>query len=246
MQYYIDINCDVGEGVDNETFIMPYISSCNIACGGHAGNLHSMQKVVKLAKNHSVKVGAHPSFPDKNNFGRQPMQLSHKKLVETLVNQINNLKIILDREDVELHHIKPHGALYNMAAKKTSIALSVLEAVKQFTNVKLYVPYNSVILKLAREEHIPTVIEAFADRNYNEDLSLVPRKNPQACIKDIDAVFKHVFKIISEQKVTTINGVEVALKADTFCIHGDHQNAANLVKLLAERLKEKNININKH
>lgn len=240
----IDINVDVGEGVNNESQLMPYISSCNIACGGHAGDLKAMRTVVNLAKKHHVKVGAHPSFPDKNNFGRQIIKMSHKELVSSLRRQIFSLIKILNEERVILHHVKPHGALYNLATKDVSTALIIIEVMKSLpTETKLYVPYNSVIAKLAIKENIPIVYEAFADRNYNDDLTLVSREEENAIISDSDEMFNHVYRMIKHQKVKTVNGVEVKIKPDTFCVHGDNSKAVDLIKNLKEKLGQFHINI---
>jgi UPF0271 protein len=240
----IDINVDVGEGVNNEAQLMPYISSCNIACGGHAGDLDIMRKVVKLAKQHRVKIGAHPSFPDKENFGRQPIEISSAALFKSIREQINSLMSVLRSENVRLQHIKPHGALYNMAATNTSTATVIIEAVKSISlPIKLYVPYNSVIAELALNENIPIVYEAFADRNYNDDLTLVSRNEKNAIISDSNELFSHVSRMIKQQKVKTINGVEVKIIANTFCIHGDNPKAVNLIKDLKEKLEQIHIGI---
>ena len=240
----IDINVDVGEGINNESQLMPFISSCNIACGGHAGNMQTMRNVVKLAKQHNVKIGAHPSFPDKENFGRQAIEISSAGLFKSIREQINGLMSVLRDENARIHHIKPHGALYNLAATKTSIATVIIEAMKSISlPIKLYVPYNSVVAELAIKENIPIVYEAFADRNYNDDLTLVSRNKKNAIISDSEELFNHVFRMITQRKVKTINGVEVKIIATTFCIHGDNPNAVNLIKDLNERLEKNHISI---
>lgn len=227
----IDINVDVGEGVNNEAQLMPYISSCNIACGGHAGDLDTMRTVVKLAKQYRVKIGAHPSFPDKENFGRKPMEISSAALFKSIREQINGLLSVLRSENARLQHIKPHGALYNLATTDDSIATVIIEAVKSISlPIKLYVPYNSVIAELALKEKIPIVYEAFADRNYNDELTLVSRDNENAIISDSNKLFDHVSRMIKRQKVKTISGIEVKIIANTFCIHGDNPKAIKLIK----------------
>lgn len=234
----IDINVDVGEGIGNEFQLMPYIASCNIACGGHAGDFNTMQDIVKLAKQHSVKIGAHPSFPDKENFGRQSMEMSSAALFTSIKNQIDHLIKVLNRENALLHHIKPHGALYNLAAVDERIANVIVEVMKSIAlPIKLYVPYKSVIADLALKKGIQITYEAFADRNYNSDLTLVSRNEANALIDDSSLVFEHVFRMISTQKVMTIQGGEIDIKAETFCVHGDHPNAVNLIKNLISKLK---------
>ena len=240
----VDINVDVGEGIGNESQLIPYVSSCNIACGGHAGTSKTMRKVVKLAKKHNVKIGAHPSFPDMENFGRKPMDMPCVALFTSIKSQIDSLVTILEDENALLHHIKPHGALYNMAATNIKTATAIIEVIKSIAQpVKLYVPYNSVIEKLAIQNNIPITYEAFADRNYNNDLTLVSRHENNALIHDANVMFEHVFRMISKQKVKTIQGDDVAIKVETFCIHGDNLQAANLLKDLRLNLESKGIKI---
>lgn len=240
----IDINADVGEGLNNESRLMPYLSSCNIACGGHAGDEETMSKVVKLAKKHKVKIGAHPSFPDRLNFGRKVMQMSSADLYTSLKQQIRILMKVLRAEHATLHHIKPHGALYNLAAVDEKTANVIIEVVKSIAlPLSLYVPYGSVIADKAQKERIKITYEAFADRNYNEDLTLVSRSLNNAIITDLDTVYGHVYKMISQHKVKTISGVEVEIKADTFCIHGDHPEALKLLQFLTEKLQQHQVKI---
>lgn len=238
----IDINVDVGEGIGNEAQIMPHITSCNIACGGHAGDLEIMQAVVKLAKQHRVKIGAHPSFPDKDNFGRVKMDMSCAALFTSIKQQIQALQDVLNNENTMLHHIKPHGALYNLAAVNAKIANVIIEVMKSLVlPIKLYVPYKSVIAHLAIKNNIAITYEAFADRNYNANLTLVARQENNALITDKEAMFNHVYKMISEQKVKTIQGSEVEILAETFCVHGDSPNAVVLIESLKEKLELKGI-----
>ena len=240
----IDINADVGEGLNNESDLMPYLSSCNIACGGHAGDLQTMTKVVGLAKKHRVKVGAHPSFPDRANFGRKIMELSAADLYATLKQQIRSLQKVLYQEHSQLHHIKPHGALYNLAAKDVKTANVIIEVIKSIAQpIKLYAPYKSVIANRAEVENIDVIYEAFADRNYNDDLSLVSRENDAAILNDEHVVLEHVLRMIKDQKLESINGVEVPIMASTFCVHGDTKNAYKILHFLNEELPKNNVEI---
>lgn len=240
----IDINADVGEGLDNEVQLIPFLSSCNIACGGHAGNETSMTSVVKLAKQHQVKVGAHPSFPDKENFGRLQIDISLEDLLESLKIQVNALLKILNTEKESLHHIKPHGALYNLANTDKGYAEVVISLMKHYDNsIKLYAPYESVVAKLAEIEGVKIVFEAFADRNYNEDLTLVSRTKPQALIEDAVQMNAHVINMVLNDRVKTVNGVEKDIKAETICIHGDHPQAEYHLLSLTEHLTQKGIQI---
>lgn len=233
----IDINADLGEGMGQDAMIIPYISSCNIACGGHAGNYETMTKVVKLAKLHGVKIGAHPSFPDQVNFGRVKVDMSCAALFTSIEEQINSLETVLAEQHATLHHIKPHGALYNLAATDIKVANVIVEVLNSMElPVKLYVPFGSIIASVALKHDIPIIYEAFADRNYNDDLTLVSRKETDASIYNNDKLFKHVYNMILDQEVISINGIHIPIKAETFCIHGDNPEAAQLVKDLVTRL----------
>lgn len=240
----IDINADVGEGLNNEAQLMPLLSSCNISCGGHAGDETTMTSVVNLAKQHNVKIGAHPSFPDKANFGRLQMALPLEDLLESLRSQVNALLKILNIEKESLHHIKPHGALYNLANTDKAYAEVVIMLMKYFDeSVKLYAPYESVVAKMAEREGVAVVFEAFADRTYNDDLTLVSRTQPYALIEDDIQMSEHVLNMVLNKHVKTVNGIEKYIKADTICIHGDHPQAAHHLKVLTEQLTQKGIQI---
>lgn len=233
----ININCDVGEGLNNENLLMPYISSCNIACGAHAGNLDIIDKVISLAKENQVLVGAHPSYPDRENFGRKIMDISNIELQRSIEKQIALLKQKTSKQNVQLHHVKPHGALYNIVAKDETLATIVLNAVENTAkNVFLYAPYNSVIANLALERGVQVQYEAFIDRNYNDDLSLVSRNQSNAIITNKKEALIHLLKMVNEGKVITINKKERSIKASTFCVHGDHENAVELLKYLNQEL----------
>jgi len=243
-QISIDINADVGEGIGNEVALLPLISSCNIACGGHAGDLETMRTVVQLAKQHRVKIGAHPSFPDQENFGRTVVDMSCAALFTSIKGQVKSLMGVVREEHAAMHHVKPHGALYNLAAVNKDTAMVIIEVMKSIAlPLELYVPYGSVIADLAVAEKIPIMYEAFADRNYNEDLTLVSRKKDNAIITDSEAVFRHVHQIVKRQKVRCINGIEVPIKATTFCIHGDNPEAIILAENLRQKLTESGIKI---
>jgi len=240
----IDINADIGEGIGNETSLMPLLSSCNIACGGHAGNIDTMNFCVELAKQFRVKIGAHPSFPDKENFGRELVNMSCSALYQTLKNQINALMKVVRSQHAALHHVKPHGALYNLAAKDEKTAEVIIEVMKSIhLPLKLYVPYGSVISEIAIKERIPVTYEVFADRNYNDDLSLVSRAKENAVIKDVNIMTNHIENMILLKKVKTVSGVEVPLEAETICVHGDNSEALNLIKNLRQNLIDLGVKI---
>lgn len=229
----IDINCDVGEGLNNEDVLMQYIQSCNIACGSHAGNKKQMQNIVALAIKYKVKIGAHPSYPDEENFGRKTMVMEPDEFKKSIQNQINLLLKIVKEQGVSLHHIKPHGALYNDLAKSDDLSVKFLNAVMPYKNmVKLYVPYNSAIEKNALKKGFSIIYEAFADRNYNDDLSLVSRQEKEALIINPKLILQNVLEMVNTQKVTTVSGKKVPIKAATFCVHSDTENAIEIVQVL--------------
>jgi len=240
--FRIDINADVGEGIGNEAQLIPYLSSCNIACGGHAGDVSTMTNVLKLAKQHKVKVGAHPSFPDKANFGRQVLEMNHADLFDNILRQSIALCNIAEQEGMVLNHIKPHGALYNLASADATVAKLVINVVLSFPHrVKLYAPYNSVMAKLASSEHIEVVHEAFADRNYNDDLSLVSRQFDNALKTEKKAVLDHVLDMVKHQKIRSVNGKNIDIKASTICVHGDTKNAFEILKFLNDELPKNGV-----
>jgi len=233
----IDINCDLGEGLHNEHIIMPLISSCNISCGAHAGSIEIIDKVIDLAVKHKVKIGAHPSFPDRQNFGRKVLDISNSDLQKSLEDQLTIFKDRALLQNATIHHVKPHGALYNLIAVNREKASVVIAAVQHvFEAVKLYVPYQSRIEEVANQSGVEIIYEAFADRRYNEDLSLVSRTLSNALIVDKHEVLKQVQKISDKQLVTTVNFHEKKIKASTFCIHGDTKNAIELLQYLHKYL----------
>ena len=242
----IDINCDVGEGVGNESLILPLISSCNIACGGHAGNSASMRKVIKLALKHNVKIGAHPSYPDQENFGRLSIEISSKDLIKSIREQLKNFAILCNSEKAILHHIKPHGALYNDIAKDKKLARVFLTAILPYKSyIKLYVPFNSVIAEEAKKQGFSILKEVFLDRNYHQDLSLVSRKEPNAILEKPEEVLQHVTQMVKNKQVKTIDNKLISIAADTYCIHGDTSSAYKILTYLHIELPKLNIAIKK-
>lgn len=240
----IDINCDLGEGLGNDHAIMPYISSCNIACGGHAGDSTTMRKTIALAKKHHVKIGAHPSYPDRANFGRNNLDISAEELTITIRDQIQTLRSLEVESQVQLNHIKLHGALYNEVTINQEAAKPVLEAVKNFGNkVQLYVPYGSVIAELAHLEGIQIKHEGFADRAYKDNLQLVSRADTNALLHDPSTIYTHVSGMIRNQEVRTISNKTIKILVDTICVHGDNPNAVEIVKFLYEKLTAEGIRV---
>jgi len=240
---YIHINCDLGEGGKYDAELMPFISACNIACGGHAGTLESMHQTVMLAMENKVEIGAHPSYPDKENFGRISMEIPAEDLKLSIVAQILSLKQIVEAEGGKLTHIKPHGALYNDAAKDENIARIVIDSILECEeNFPVYSPQNSVISKLAEGE-IKVIFEAFSDRNYNENYSLVSRSKPNALITEKEFVFQHLLSMYSDKKISCENGQKLDCNATTFCLHSDTPDSVEILKYLQQKLAENNIQI---
>ena len=233
----VDLNADVGEGAGNDKDLMPFLSSCNIACGGHAGDIKSIEETIIAAKKFDVKIGAHPSFPDRDNFGRLLMPIAPKHLRASLIEQIEHIETVACRLEVPVHHIKPHGALYNEVVKNKDLAALMLEVISSFkAPYKLYAPYKSVIAQMALEQEISVVYEAFADRNYNDDLSLVARTLNNAIIYNKYEILEHVKQIALKQKVKTIQQNAIEIKAETYCIHGDHPSAIEIASFLFTHL----------
>ncbi len=236
----IDINCDMGEGVGNEALLMPYIHSANIACGYHAGDAATMERVVDLCLQHNVHIGAHPSFPDRENFGRTAMQLSLIDIHRLVTEQLEILNRVIIKKGGKMHHVKPHGALYNMAAKETPIAHVIARAVKNFDSSLMYYGLSgSVMIDMAKKEGLRTASEVFADRTYQSDGSLTPRSQPNALLTDESAMLQQVMKLVKENSVVAVTGETVRIQADTVCIHGDGTHAVEFAKAIYKTLREK-------
>jgi len=242
---YIDINCDVGEGLNNEANLMPYISSCNIACGGHAGDAVTMRSVVRMAKQQNVKIGAHPSYPDKKNFGRKSLEIDPNILIASVRQQMAGFISILEEENAKLNHIKPHGALYNDIARDEVRASLFLEAISAYQAIPIYVPFRSTIEDMATTNGFRVHLEAFADRNYNANLSLVSRDHENALIDNPKDVLKHLLGMVKKGIVHTVDGSIKSIKAQTFCIHGDTPSALEILMYLSEELPNHQVEIKK-
>lgn len=239
----IDLNCDLGEGGGFDDHLMPYISSCNIACGGHFGTDKTIAQTVMLALENKVKIGAHPSYPDKEGFGRQPMNIPLKDFRKSLKTQIRTIKCILEEKGGQLHHVKPHGALYNEIVHDKKKANAVIDTILEIDDsLILFVPPKSIVEKLA-EGKLKTWKEGFADRNYNPDFSLVSRQKPNAVLTEKEQVFRRVFSVVSKGEITAINGAKLPAEFDTICLHSDTQNSVEILKYLSTELNKENIKI---
>lgn len=238
MKHNIDLNCDMGEGMDNDAAIMPYITSANIACGFHAGNGETIRRTIDLALQYKVHIGAHPSFRDKENFGRKEMPLPLDKVYAIVIEQLIKIDLIAKEKGASLHHVKPHGALYNMAARDARLARAVAQAVQDFSDdMILYGLSGSCLISEAKAIGLPTASEVFADRTYQDDGSLTPRSQPNALIEEEEKCVQQVLQMTREGVVTTVSGKRIPVVAETICLHGDAKNAVALSKAVHEALK---------
>ena len=240
--FSIDINCDMGEGIGNDERIMPFISSASIACGYHAGDKHTMEQTVDLCIKYNVATGAHPSFKDKENFGRIEMNLSVEETYAIVSKQVNDLLTIVKEKNTTLHHVKPHGALYNMSAKDSLLAASIAKAVKDSDgSLILYGLAGSYSLTEAKKIGLKTASEVFADRTYQDDGSLTPRKQANALIEDTHKSIGQVLQMIKGKNVIALSGKNVFINAETICIHGDGKHAVEFAKTIYDKLKQERI-----
>jgi len=241
---YIDINCDMGEGMDNDAALMPYISSANIACGYHAGNEETMQQTVALASRYGVAIGAHVSFLDKENFGRKEMELPPDVVYELVLQQLIILQKIVKTQAVSIKHVKPHGALYNMSARDKQLADIIARVVHDFDPSLILVGLSdSHSINEAKTLGLQTASEVFADRRYEENGSLRSRSLPGALLEDADEVAEQVLKMVSNRTVIAITGKEIPVTAETICIHGDGKHAVEFAQTIYQNLKNHSIEI---
>jgi UPF0271 protein len=240
----VDLNCDMGEGMNNDALIMPFISSANIACGYHAGDEKTIWKTIELAVKNKVTVGAHVSFLDKENFGRSEMNLTADEIYELVEQQLIIIKEIADSFDIKINHVKPHGALYNMSARDAVVAKAIAKAIKDFDpNMILFGLSESHSINEAKAVGLKTVSEVFADRTYQDDGSLTLRSQPKALIEDADKAIYQILQMIKKGTVTSVSGKEIPIKAETICIHGDGKHAVGFVKQIHETLKKEGVYI---
>ena len=234
----------MGEGIGNDSEIIPWVSSVNISCGYHAGNIETIMQTVLLAKKYNVAIGAHPSFPDKENFGRSEMHLPAEEIYEIISLQVQLFLEITRVAEIKLHHIKPHGGLYNMAAKEPQIAKTIALAVKDTDpDLILYGLSGSHLISEAKAIGLKTANEVFADRTYRDDGSLTPRNEPGALIEDPDTAVRQVLQMVKAGVVTTVSGKQIPIVAETICVHGDGKHAAKFARSVYEELKKENISV---
>jgi UPF0271 protein len=236
---YIDLNCDLGEGAGHDAELMPFITSANIACGGHAGDAATMRATVALAQKHGVAIGAHPGFADRENFGRRELALSPAEIFALVKDQVIALRAF-----TTLRHVKPHGALYNLAARDAAVAGAIAVAVRTVDpKLVLFGLAGSELVKAGRARGLRVAEEVFADRTYQADGSLTPRSSPDALIQDEDTAVAQMLSLIREGKVRATDGTDLFLKADTVCLHGDGPNAVAFAKRMKVELRKAGIEI---
>lgn len=234
----------MGEGMDTDEAIMPYISSANIACAYHAGDTDTMQKTVEYCLKYNVAIGAHPSFNDKENFGRREIDLPEKEIYEIVIQQLLLMNEIVSTYDARLNHVKPHGALYNISVKNKTIAKTIAMAVMDFDkDLLLYGLSGSYSIEQAKAIGLRTMNEVFADRTYQDDGTLTPRTQKNALILNADKAVQQCLQFVKNKTVTTISGKELPVNTDTICIHGDGLHAVDFAKAIYNALTKEGIAI---
>jgi 5-oxoprolinase (ATP-hydrolysing) subunit A len=245
----VDLNCDMGESfgawrMGSDAAVMPFVTSTSIACGYHGGDPSVMRETVRLAMEHNVAIGAHPSFQDLAGFGRREMHVSAQEAYDLVVYQIGALSGFVRAAGGTMRHVKPHGALYNMAARNVELAESIANAVLDVDpSLVLYGLSGSELTKAGERAGLRVAHEAFADRTYRRDGQLTSRRLPNAMISDAERSAKQVLRMVTEGRVATIDGGEVELRADTICLHGDATHAVEFARRLRERLKSEGIEV---
>ena len=240
----VDLNADLGEGCANDEALLQRVSSANIACGFHAGDALTMQQSVRLAMKYGVAIGAHPSFPDRENFGRSAMQLPPETVYAQVVYQLGALAAITRVEGGKMIHVKPHGMLYNQAATDAVLADAIARAVFDVDpTLRLVGLAGSELIRAGERAGLQTRQEVFADRRYQSNGALVPRSQPDAMIDSDQQALEQTLTMVQQQKVLSREGVWVPVKADTVCLHGDGEHALTFAMRLREAFDEQGIEI---
>lgn len=247
----IDLNCDMGESfgawsMGDDAGVMPWITSANIACGFHAGDFATMQRTVELAKKHNVAIGAHVSLPDVQGFGRREMRVTPNEAHAMTLYQIGALHAFARASGMRVAHVKPHGAFYNMAAKDRALSDAIARAVREVDAALILVGLaDGELLRAGEAVGLRVAHEAFADRRYESDGSLTPRREADAVIHDVDAAVNQAVAIVTSGKVAVRTGGERAMRADTICVHGDRPDAAIFAQRLRLALEAAKVTVNR-
>ncbi len=245
----ININCDLGEtskfcSTENDPQLLGIVNSANVACGYHAGDEPTMKKTVEISKKNGVSIGAHPSFNDRENFGRKRLSLSPKEITSLIIDQINILAEIAEKNSMKVTHVKPHGALNNMACEDFELANTIAKSIIQ-TNKELIflVPAGSEMEKAGKKLKMKVASEIFADRNYEDDGNLVSRSKSNALITDPEIAKKHVIKMVQNQSINCFSGKQIKCEIDSICVHGDGKSAVSTAKMIKRGLIESGVNL---
>jgi UPF0271 protein len=245
----ININCDLGEkskhhSNKHDPDLLKIVNSANVACGFHAGDEESMNQVVQISKKNNVSIGAHPSFNDPENFGRERMNLSSTEIKKLIIDQYEILQKIADKYGVSVTHIKPHGALNNMACEDIGLATTLAKAINEISKDIIYlVPTGSNMEKAAKKLNMKIACEIFADRNYEDDGNLVSRKKPHALIIDPEEAKKHVLSMVNNQSLNCHSGKKIPCEIDSVCIHGDNENSLLTAKSIKNNLADNGLEL---
>jgi UPF0271 protein len=240
----IDLNCDLGEGCGNDERLMELITSANVACGYHAGDVETMKRTVDLALENDVAIGAHPSYHDPNNFGRTDMELSAREIARLVTEQLESFRVICDAAGAKIRHVKPHGALYNRSARDAEVAEAIAGAVKLFdANAILFGLSGSHSTTAAKAIGLKTANEVFADRSYSSDGTLTPRSASNALIHVEREAVSRVLDMVRYGRVRSTDGIMIRISAETLCIHGDGSRAVEIARNLREELASRDIEI---
>ena len=238
----ININCDLGESsklhsTENDPLLLKIVNSANIACGYHAGDKPTMEKTIEISKKNNVSIGAHPSFNDPENFGRKRLNLPSSEITKLVINQINILSDVANKTGMKVTHVKPHGALNNMACENYDLAKVISESIIEVNKELIFlVPTGSQMEKAGKKLGMKVAVEIFADRNYEDDGNLVSRSKDNALIVDPEIAKKHVIKMVQNQAINCYSGKQVPCEIDAICVHGDGSSAVNTAKQIKEGL----------
>ena len=238
----ININCDLGESsklhsTENDPLLLKIVNSANIACGYHAGDKFTMEKTIEISKENNVSIGAHPSFNDLENFGRKRLNLPSSEITKLIIDQINILSDVANKAGMKVTHVKPHGALNNMACENYDLAKVISESIIQVNKELIFlVPTGSQMEKAGKKLGMKVAVEIFADRNYEDDGNLVSRSKDNAMIIDPEIAKKHVIKMVQNQAINCYSGKQIPCEIDAICVHGDGSSAVNTAKQIKEGL----------
>jgi 5-oxoprolinase (ATP-hydrolysing) subunit A len=245
----VDLNCDMGESTDLHNYdvetdlqMLRWVSSINLACGFHAGDAYTMHQLTEAALESGVAIGAHPSFYDRDHFGRRPIQLSPARIYDQVLYQVGALHAFLHVYGSKIHHLKPHGALYNMAAKNRPIADAICQAAAAFDkDILIYGLSGSELISAAQDAGLKPVSEVFADRTYQQDGSLTPRSDEKAVISERQQMIEQLLDMIGKGTVNTLSGDSIPVTVETVCIHSDTTGALELARFINETLKKEHV-----